>query len=674
MINRLTLITGTIQTCEALQTQLQDLIGKYIDITCFAIDDYVPASTTDPLIIFSSRLVEQEATIHTFDGCKTMTALRTINYQYIEKLLDLEAGTKVLCINDTEEMAQETIDTLMESGINHLHYTPHTTGNNAPEDIRIGITPGERAFAPASLEQVIDIGVRLIDITTLIDILDHFHLKQPLGGTISKRYTGKIIDLSRKLTSINKQAARLNQHLQQVVDGVNDGVMAVDAQNIITIFNPLMEKYSGISSTFAKGKHINKIWKNSSIIPFMTASKEESVYLTWNGFNLMVYRIEWDQHDNTLFIFKNADETILMEKAARKELLKTGYIAKYSFDDILGTSEAIREVKHIARKLAKASFPVLIQGESGTGKELFAHAIHQESDRASSPFLAVNFSALPEDLLESELFGYEDGAFTGAKKGGKKGLFEQADGGTLFLDEVGDISPKLQARLLRVIQEKEIRKIGGTKNIPVDVRIIAATNKNLSLLMEKGEFREDLYHRLKVLFLPIPPLRERKADIPILADRFLTESSNKSMTLSKETSEELARHQWFGNVRELKNTIDYLTTVSDGEMITRKDLPASDFFQKPAQNEKTEQSLADKEVTKEILTYLFLCKENYERASRKKVREHMDKRGVPLSDQQIRRFLEHMKAEGWIVSKQGRGGTQITPSGADYLQHIGQML
>ncbi|MGP4075324.1 sigma 54-interacting transcriptional regulator [Halobacillus sp. K22] len=670
MNNHLTLITGTPETKLALHEQLEDLLGEFIQITSYAVDEYVPEELNNRLIIFSSYLVEEEASpiVSTSSPCRT--ARRTMNYQHIDRLFELEKGTSVLCVNDTRQMAEETIDTLKKIGMNHLSYFPYYPGKKSDKKIETAVTPGEITFAPSSVKTIIDIGVRLIDITTLIEILDHFELKQLLGGTISSRYTGKIIELSKKLADMNRQTELLNHHLQQVVDGVNDGVMAIDRHGKVTVFNPFIQEYSGISSTHAIGRTVPQLFKDTKLLQFLSNPQEEGKYFTINGYNLMIYRVQWEESENVIFIFKNTDETINMEKAARKQLLKTGYIAKHSFDHILGTSPAIQQAKKIARQLASTELPVLIQGESGTGKELFAHALHHHSERVYEPFLAVNFSALPEDLLESELFGYEEGSFTGAKKGGKKGLFEQADGGTIFLDEIGDISLKLQARLLRVIQEMEIRKIGGTKTIPINVRIIAATNKNLLDLIENGEFREDLYHRLKVLFLNVPPLRERKADIPALVRQFLQVNQRQDQEFHPSLMNELMRYDWYGNIRELKNTISYLITVSENPIITMEDLPGKEFFQRPkAQSRPNSESVMDERLNQKILTVVKELNDSFTNASRKKIYESLDHSTLHLTEQQIRRILENLKARGYVTIKRGRSGTQITPEGIAFLSN-----
>lgn len=247
----------------------------------------------------------------------------------------------------------------------------------------------------------------------------------------------------------------------------------------------------------------------------------------------------------------------LTEELAQAKRLIRQLKARYTCDDIIGRSPAILWAKEQARRAAETPATVLLRGESGTGKELFAHAIHNASARRKGQFVRVNCAALAENLLESELFGYEEGAFTGAVKGGKKGLFEEANGGTIFLDEIGEISPALQSKLLRVLQEKEIVRVGGTRPIPVDVRVIAATNANLEEKVKAGTFREDLYYRLNVIPIYIPPLRERKEDIPLLVEHLLfklnQEFGRQVSKVDEKAMEILVNYHWPGNVRELEN-------------------------------------------------------------------------------------------------------------------------
>lgn len=245
------------------------------------------------------------------------------------------------------------------------------------------------------------------------------------------------------------------------------------------------------------------------------------------------------------------------------------------FDDILYQSSKMEQLVNIAKKIAPTDCTVLIHGDSGTGKELFARAIHQNSSRKINDFIPINCAALPENLLESELFGYEEGAFSGAKKNGSKGLFELAHNSTLFLDEIAELSLLMQAKLLRVLQEKKIRRLGGRKFIDVDVRIIAATNKNLEQMVREGTFREDLYYRLNVVRLEIPPLRERPEDIPVLIDYLLDKYNHKlgkNLDIAPETRRVLLSYHWPGNVRELENVIERAIILADEREIQPTDL------------------------------------------------------------------------------------------------------
>jgi len=250
-------------------------------------------------------------------------------------------------------------------------------------------------------------------------------------------------------------------------------------------------------------------------------------------------------------------------------------ISKTGLESIVAKSKEILEIVDIIRDVAPTSATVLLTGESGVGKEIFAHAIHNLSNRADKPFIKINCAAIPEDLLESELFGYERGAFTGAHST-KKGKFELASGGTIFLDEIGDMPLLLQSKILRVLQEREVERLGGSKPIKIDVRIIAATNKDLEEMVHKGIFREDLYYRLNVIPIHIPPLRERKEDIPLLIYYFVDKFSKtygKNLTVSKELVNLLKEYDWPGNVRQLQNTIERMVILSKSERLDFKDLP-----------------------------------------------------------------------------------------------------
>lgn len=292
-----------------------------------------------------------------------------------------------------------------------------------------------------------------------------------------------------------------------------------------------------------------------------------------------------EKYKDFLEFIKRMSELLVMklkENTKTQELKKTvkqlqNNCCDMPFDDIIGSSRAIREVKRQAETFARGASNILIQGESGTGKEVFARAIHTASRNSAGPFIAINCAALPENLIESELFGYEEGAFTGAMKGGRIGKFELADQGTLFLDEIGEFPIHLQAKLLRALQERKIQRVGGNREIGVSVRIIAATNRDLEELSQNGQFREDLYYRLSVIPIHLPPLRERRSDIGELAEYFLaiyTKALCKEIQgFDRNAMNALYEYPWPGNIRELQNAVEYAVNISAGDVITAEDLP-----------------------------------------------------------------------------------------------------
>jgi len=273
-----------------------------------------------------------------------------------------------------------------------------------------------------------------------------------------------------------------------------------------------------------------------------------------------------------LKILSNKLTKLEFELEYYKEELRKVYGGKYTFESIIGNSEKMEWIKSIAFKASKGNSTVLILGESGTGKEVFAQAIHNGSIRNKGPFIKVNCAALPENLLETELFGYDEGAFTGAKKGGKPGKFELSNRGTIFLDEIGDMPISMQVKLLRVLQEREFERVGGTKTIKLDLRVIAATNRDLTKMIEQGQFRQDLYYRLDIISLAIPPLRERTEDIPLLCDMLLKKINKRVQHyvegIAPATLKLLMAYKWPGNVRELENVLERaLNLMDDNEVL-----------------------------------------------------------------------------------------------------------
>ena len=351
---------------------------------------------------------------------------------------------------------------------------------------------------------------------------------------------------------------------QAVLDFTHDAILAIDENGRIQVLNPPAERIMGCRAADSVGQPVEAVMPNT-LLPDVLESGEKQldqimqIHQTLCNTNRIPILVD-GQRRGVVATFQDVKQLQNSEQKIRLKLHEKGLVAKYAFNDILGDSPAIRSTIQIARSYAASRASVLILGETGTGKELFAQSIHNASDRRDGPFVAINCAAVSNSLLESELFGYEAGSFTGASRGGREGVFELAHGGTLFLDEIGEIPRETQVELLRVLQEKEIRRVGGSRVIPVDVRIIAATNKDLLQETVEGRFREDLYYRLDVLDLKLPPLRERGDDVKILGLHLFRQlPGGKDPIMQSQflyLLEQAGPYQWYGNIRELQNFVE----------------------------------------------------------------------------------------------------------------------
>ena len=351
---------------------------------------------------------------------------------------------------------------------------------------------------------------------------------------------------------------------QAVLDFTHDAILAIDENGRIQVLNPPAERIMGCRAADSVGQPVEAVLPNT-LLPDVLESGEKQldqimqIHQTLCNTNRIPILVD-GQRRGVVATFQDVKQLQNSEQKIRLKLHEKGLVAKYAFNDILGDSPAIRSTIQIARSYAASRASVLILGETGTGKELFAQSIHNASDRRDGPFVAINCAAVSNSLLESELFGYEAGSFTGASRGGREGVFELAHGGTLFLDEIGEIPRETQVELLRVLQEKEIRRVGGSRVIPVDVRIIAATNKDLLQETVEGRFREDLYYRLDVLDLKLPPLRERGDDVKILGLHLFRQlPGGKDPIMQSQflyLLEQAGPYQWYGNIRELQNCLE----------------------------------------------------------------------------------------------------------------------
>ncbi|MCE5287164.1 MAG: sigma 54-interacting transcriptional regulator [Pelosinus sp.] len=382
---------------------------------------------------------------------------------------------------------------------------------------------------------------------------------------------------AQKIALGRKIEKERSQEIKALIDHSIEGIISINSNKVIKVFNPAAQHLLNRSAADALGQKIDTILTIIDVEPCLANGRQiigQTMRLgpVWLSFNIAPIIVS-QNIIGAIIAFQDITRIQEIEANIRQKVLAKKMSAKYTFADILGSSSAMQEVKRISQEISAVDATVLISGESGTGKELFAQSIHNQSHRKNGPFVAVNCAALPPNLLESELFGYVEGAFTGATKKGKQGLFEMAHHGTIFLDEISEMDKYGQSRLLRVLQEKQVMRLGDDKYIPVDVRIIAATNKKLKQLVDEGDFRQDLFYRLKVLTINLPPLRKRLGDIKTLTEYFLmlyNHRHNRNINLSEDALSCLSAYDWPGNIRELMHFIERLVVICSETNVTRE--------------------------------------------------------------------------------------------------------
>lgn len=397
---------------------------------------------------------------------------------------------------------------------------------------------------------------------------------------IRKEAVIQAIETAKEVAYVRRKEKRESVRLQAIIDFAYEGIIATDTSGRVTVVNPVALHALGLERDQAAGKPMSSLLGYPELDKVLKTGEPLLAEIKKVGQNTVVLNcvpiVVDDRVQGAVINFQDAARIENLEHKIRREVHSKGYTAKFRFTDIIGESPVMRKAILYGKRFSITEETILITGESGVGKELFAQSIHNFSGRSHRPFVAINCAAIPSNLLESELFGYADGAFTGAKKGGKPGLFELAHKGTIFLDEIGDISIELQARLLRVLQEKELMRLGDNKVLPVDVRVITATNRDLKADVAAGRFREDLYFRLNVLQLTVPPLRQRREDIPLIAHNFLLRCK---AGLSTEQISSLLSHlaplqeyDWPGNVRELENVLRRFVVLAE-EALNQNESP-----------------------------------------------------------------------------------------------------
>lgn len=618
-----------------IREDLEFILGKAVRYICLDIDNLdMEKKTICDLVLITHPIGAQLMKKKVGGNVPVMLIQRTIFEKDIVPLLKLPIGTKILVVNDSDHMAGETFDRLTNLNLPNITFFPMWKDTDTSA-FHIALTPGEPSFVPKHINSIIDIGNRHLSVTTILDVLTHLQL---MGDEYTSRlisYSNLTIDDNVGLKNQYRNSVAFNSQVTNLLKHIGQGVLVVSADKKILFYNNKLEE---LLEHTADSLSFDELFEPKIALALWSLTEEKNSCAFQIGEKEILAEFDLELisgEEQRFYCFSDVTYLRFLENSMKSRAIASGFIAKHSFHDIVYQSEEMQKCIELIQMFAHSEKTVLIQGESGTGKELLAQSLHNASARKAAPFVAINCAALPESLLESELFGYEKGAFTGAIQSGKTGLFEQAQHGTLFLDEIGDMPLSLQVRLLRVLQEREILRVGGTRVIPIDVRIVAATNQDLMAKAKKGEFRTDLYYRLNVLPITIPPLRQRTKDIMPLFYHFINQNS-----VPESIKNVLCRYSWPGNVRELQNVAEYFTMMKN----TSQSLPS--FLFQPAEipagiNESLENTIIRVLREKGPLGRSRLCKL------------------LSVSEYSIRKELISLQKKGLIRVNRGRGGIEV---------------
>ena len=665
--------------------QVQELFGDRVEVCSYSVRDGTVKQMPRKYALYmvTTDAFNSLGDLHQYvpiDG-ELMEIHVTFRWEVIHLLRNLPADKQALFVNLSEKMCREAVTRLNQLGVNQLVFDLYYPGAALPdmEQYDFVITPQEARYVPAGAKRIIDIGQRVCDSSTMIEAALRLGQEDLLESAAFEEYQREVAANTYSFDRVFARGLRLESQFEMLMEILDEGIVGVNERGEVFACNHKLEELTGVPRREALQRPAELVYP---FLPFAKCLEEQrgqpAQVVNVRGINMNVAVAPVLRGGACIGAFATVQrfsDAENRQNELRTQLLHKGYRAKYTFRDVVGGSPAIQRCITILKKMSQTQLPVLLIGETGTGKELFAHAVHNASPRARESFVAINCAAMPENLLESELFGYEEGAFTGARKGGKPGLFEFAHKGTLFLDEVEGMSSALQVKLLRVLQEREIMRVGGNRIISVDVRIVAATNEDLERRVEEGSFRRDLYYRLNTLPVLIPPLRERGQDLLLLIDEF-RQGIGASFTLSPQLEQMLLTHRWPGNIRELRNVVEYFS-YTGSQVVGPEDLPPTFRYQPvgapaPASAASGWPQLPDcpAEDTRFVLERLYQADQQGYSLGRESILAAARAAGLPCSQQEVRRILAFLDQAGLARVSRGRGGTRLTPAGREACRRL----
>ncbi len=628
-----------------VKSNLEEVFGQYIVFTNCFLSDLAPGTklSADAFLVFGDQ-IHSALKEYVEDFSKVIQIRRSPDRNSLKDISKIRAGTTVLIVNDSYESALNTTHSFYEIGVGHINMVPYDSSiahTGIYDKIEVAITPAEPHLVPPHIKKIIDIGYRKVSFDTMFKLMKLLDLDIATINRNLFRHIHSIVESNDAFHANYVFSYLKSEMLSRVVNTSKIGMILVDSSYELVYIN---EKACRILQCEDKTSLKISDFIDPAVLS-STSTMEGPIQIA--GSNYYFDKFAISLMDETAGYYITLQEEIEVDNSSRSSRQK-GFTAKYQFKDIIHVTDDMDRVIQTARQIALTDHTVLIRGESGTGKELIAQSIHNASYRNKYPFVAVNCAALPDSLLESELFGYEPGSFTGAQSKGKIGLFEEANHGTIFLDEIGDISPKLQSRLLRTIQERQIMRVGSDRIIDIDIRLITATNKNLETAVREGSFRSDLFFRLNVLPIVVPPLRKRKEDVIALLNHFLGDSVK---NFTAEDKRLLLSYDWPGNVRELENFATYYQTLSA--------LPEYIVQQSAGSESLTHRG----DINTVVLSTISRNTSFSHGIGRTALLQILQNHGVRISDGKLRSVLNHLEQEGLIFIGKGRCGTLITEEG-----------
>jgi len=652
-------------TGECAAQQIKSLMGEHIEVQAVQMSELSILHIQSDLVLFTSELIAKLALKYFNRHIPYIIARRVINYKNIKDVIAIPKGSEVLLVNDGHSTALEAIEQLNEIGLDHITYHPFYPGCDSYPKLEIMITPGEMQLMPYLGKQMLDIGPRILDIETVYEIISSLNMEGLIKESLVTSYIRDIVEISRSIEVSRRAALESEELLETILNSVEHGLAFVDDMGNVVSVNSKFESIMGKKKKNLLAKEFSKLIQDEEIV--LKDNKSWITELEGREVLIEIRRADFDRNFGYLITLNYTDKISKLGNKIRRNYERRLNRKLHTIDDYLTINLDVKQMIKKAEKFAKTDATILIQGENGTGKEVLAQAIHMCSYRRRNLFIPINITAIAPTLLESELFGYEEGAFTGALKSGKVGLFEIASGGTIFIDEIGDAPIDFQVKLLRVLEEKRIRRVGGIEEIPVDVRIIAATNKKLLKLVDEGNFREDLFFRLNILPLNTIPLRERKDDIKYLLKYFVNINFGKKKIddiedlFEEEALDVLENYKWRGNVRELINLVEYLSLIYEGKKLDTSSLHHYMLENKTANN----RIILD---TYELWVLREIKKSDNEGIGRTNLSYIAKDQIQDIGEGKIRRIIKELEAKDLIKRHKNKKGSIITTNGIRVLR------